>query len=199
MGCRNGIFVKNARSKRFDTTGIKPSSSAVGLCKKQIDLFPYHGYLSFESDLPKNYGSLSAWDVNEHVSNPKMFLEICYSHLEKDGILLLETPDESALIRKIINIIEMVAQKFNSSATSNIYYPSHRFYFTHKSIRNLLTNSGFSDVRIYKEHSIYSKSIAKYKLYRNYSDTLLKIYSGLFTLLRAPIFWNKQVVLCRKA
>ena len=198
VGSGSGIFIENARLNGLDATGIEPSSIAVELCKKIYDFSLVQGYLTVDSNLPKNFGILSAWDVIEHVFNPKEFLKICHAHLEHGGILLLETPDESSLIRKLINIFDFTKKIFKFGSSSNIYYPSHRYYFTHKSIKILLNEVGFSNVSIYKERSIYSKSIAKYKLYRQYSNIQMVKYHILFFILKAPLFWNKQVILCRK-
>lgn len=198
VGCGNGIFVNNSIKNSFDATGIEPSKMAVKLCNEQYGITPYNSYLELNSVLPKNYGILSAWDVIEHVESPKLFLEICYGHLEKGGTLLLETPDESCIIRKIINMFDSVKRVFGIGSDSNIYYPSHRYYFTHKSIRRLLNDVGFSDVKIYKEHSMHSKSKAKYKLYRKYSNIQMIKYDVIYFLLKFPLFWNKQVILCTK-
>lgn len=198
VGCGNGIFVKNAKDHGFDAYGIEPSEIAVELCKKQYGIQPFHGYLTIDSDLPKNYGVLTAWDVIEHVENPKEFLAICHAHLEQGGTLLLETPDESCLIRKIINIIDRFRRMFGSKSSLNIYYPSHRYYFTHDSIKSLLDRAGFTNVKIYKEHSIYSKSKEKYRLYRKLTNKQLLKYNILYSILKFPLFWNKQVILCTK-
>lgn len=198
VGSGNGIFLNNARKYNFDIAGIEPSEIAVELCKEQFNIEAYNGYLELDSDLPKNYGVLSAWDVIEHVTEPKAFIEICHAHLTQGGILLLETPDESCLIRKIINIIDKISKFFGFNPSSKIYYPSHRYYFTHKSMSHLLTNAGFTNIKIFKEHTIYSKSKEKFRHYRKASKIQLFNYSIVFFLLKFPLFWNKQVVLCVK-
>ena len=198
VGCGNGIFLNNAKLNGFEATGIEPSSIAVILCKEQHGFSPVHGYLELDSDLPKDFGSLSAWDVIEHVADPKHFLKICHAHLAQGGILILETPDESSWIRKLINMVDYVKKKLGIGGSSNIYYPSHRYYFTHKSMERLLSDAGFTGIKIYKEHTIYSKAIAKNKLYCKYSALQLLKYHIVFFILRAPFFWNKQVVICVK-
>ena len=191
VGCGNGIFLAHAREKGFKVTGIEPSKIAISLCEKQYGIKPIWGYLKFNSNIPKDFGVLTIWDVIEHVSDPREFLKICHLHLEQNGILLLETPDESCLIRKIIKALNLKMQRY-------IYYPAHRYYFTHKAIKILLSDLGFSNIKIYKEHSIFSKSKMKYKLYRNYSKIHMMKYDLFFLILKIPLFWNKQVVICTK-
>lgn len=199
VGCGNGIFLVNAKASGFEVAGIEPSQIAVELCARQHGITPMHGYLELNSNLPRDYGVVSAWDVIEHVANPKEFLEICSAHLELGGTLLLETPDESCFLRRIINMIDSARRTFGLSAASSIYYPSHRYYFTHRSIEGLLTKAGFSNVRIYRGHTLYSKSKAKYLLYRKYSKMQMMKYHLLFFILKFPYLWNKQVILCTKS
>ena len=198
VGSGSGVFLNNAKESNFEVDGVEPNEMAVELCKKQYNIDAFCGYLEMNSDLSKDYGTLTAWDVIEHLENPKEFLRICHSHLIKGGILLLETPDESCLIRKIINSINRVKKIFGSDLSSNIYYPSHRYYFTHKSISRLLNDVGFMHIKIFKGHSIYSKSKAKYKLYHQLSRLQMIKYDIIFFILKFPIFWNKQVVICTK-
>ncbi len=198
VGCGNGIFVNNAKQNGFDASGIEPSKIAVDLCMQQYGFSPTMGYLEVDSDLPKGFGALSAWDVIEHVADPKDFLKICHAHLIKGGVFILETPDESSCVRKLINIIDAFKRRFKIGGASNIYYPSHRYYFTHAAMKTVLTNAGFANIKIYKEHTIYSKAIAKNKLYRNFSNLQSFKYRIVFFFLRAPFLWNKQVVICVK-
>ncbi len=195
VGCGSGIFLMNAKRHGFNVSGIDPSEIAVRLCQKQHSIEPFHGYLTVDSQLPKNYGILSAWDVIEHVENPKDFLRSCYAHLEHGGILLLETPDESSLIRKIINIIDKI---INLKLISNLYYPAHRYYFTHKSIKLLLNEVGFTSIHIHKEHTIFSKAKEKKRLYQKLTNKQLIKLDILYSILKFPLFWNKQVILCVK-
>lgn len=198
VGSGSGIFINNAKLNGFEVTGIEPSKIAVELSNEIYGLAPIQGYLELDSDLPKDFGIVSAWDVIEHVANPKDFLKVCHAHLAKGGTLILETPDESSLIRKFINIVDSVKKFLNIGNPTKIYYASHRYYFTHKSFEILLDDVGFNDVRIYKEHSIYSKATAKKKLYEGHSSFQMIKYHIVFFILRMPMFWNKQVVVCTK-
>ncbi len=198
VGCGNGIFLNNAKLKGFDVTGIEPSSIAVDLCRQQYGYSPVLGYLDLDSDLPRDFGALSAWDVIEHVADPKDFLKICHGHLAPGGVFILETPDESSWVRKLINGIDVIKKVLKIGAASNIYYPSHRYYFTHKAMNILLINAGFTHIKIYKEHTIYSKAIAKNRLYRKFSGLQMIKYHIVYFILRTPFLWNKQVVICVK-
>lgn len=195
VGSGSGIFVRNSRAAGFNAEGIEPSQIGLSLCKDRFGIDCHAGYLTRDSDLPKTYGVVSAWDVIEHVSDPKDFLDICHAHLGKGGVLLMETPDESSLIRKIVLLVSWLTRK---DLTAGMYYPSHRFYFTRKAMRGLLTKAGFGNIRIFGTHSMMVKSIQKLKLYRNPPWHRLLIYRLVFWLMTLRPFWNKQIVLCTK-
>ena len=198
VGSGSGIFLNNAKKYNFEISGIEPSEIAVELCKELYNIKVYCGYLELNSELQKDYGVLSAWDVIEHVADPKEFLKICHAHLIEGGTLLLETPDESCVIRKMINLIDKIRRAFGFNSSSNIYYPAHLYYFTHKSITHLLNDVGFTNIKIFREHSIFSKSKEKYRLYNNLTRIQIFKYDILFFILKFPLFWNKQVILCTK-
>jgi len=195
-GC--GIFVNNATIFGVESIGIEPSKIAVEMSCLNYNANVICGYLTSNSNIKKDFGIITAWDVIEHVEDPVEFVRICRDHLATGGMFLLETPDESSLIRKFINIVDYIKRMFNVNSSSVIYYPSHRYYFTHESIKLLLSNAGFVNINIFKEHSIYSKSYAKYKFYCNCSPIKMLKYRFIFLMLKFPLFWNKQIVLCEK-
>jgi len=195
-GC--GIFLKFATDSGIDSIGFEPSKIAADMSRSNYNANIVCGYLTRDSDVRKDFGIVTAWDVIEHVENPVEFVNICGDHLADGGVFLLETPDESSLIRKLITIVMRVKRIFHVNSSSNIYYPSHRYYFTHKSIIRLLNDAGFTNIIFYKGHSIYSKSYAKYKFYKKYSAFKMLKYKFIFFILRFPLFWNKQIVICEK-
>jgi 2-polyprenyl-3-methyl-5-hydroxy-6-metoxy-1,4-benzoquinol methylase len=199
VGCGNGIFLDSSKKFGFTPEGIEPNPVAIDLCRKLYAFSPHRGFLTMDSNLPKNFGVLTAWDVIEHVSDPRIFLETCHAHLQNNGILLLETPDESCFIRKLIYILITIPIGINRDGLrKKIYYLSHRYYFTRKSIAILLKNVGFRNISIYSGHSIFSKSLAKIQLYRKYSNAQMIKYKAIFTLLKAPLLSNKQIVIAQK-
>ena len=197
VGCGNGSFLVSSQQAGFESIGIEPSPIAVELCRQLYSRSPACGYLTMGSDLPKTFGVLTAWDVIEHVADPRQFLAVCNSHLQEGGVLLLETPDESSMIRKLLNIISSLSIP-GLDLRPQLYYSNHRNYFTHNSMIRILQSTGFSTVSIYREHSIYSKAYEKIRLYRKYTDMQMLKYKILFGLLKLPGFSNKQIIVARK-
>lgn len=197
VGCGSGIFVENSKKFGLDAVGIEPSSKARNLCQEQFSYKPMSGYLVHDSDLDKNYGIVTAWDVLEHVSDPSLFISICHNHLVDNGVLLLETPNESSFVRKLLNLYSSL-KSFKPKFSSSLYYPCHRYYFTEKSIKILLESSGFNNIEIYRDHSIFSKSLEKYKSYRKLTKFKSIQFKIIFAVLKIPVLANKQILICKK-
>ncbi len=198
VGCGNGIFLLHAAESGFQPDGIEPSTIAVDLCHERFGMRPRVGYLQIDSDLPKDHGVVSSWDVIEHVADPNQFIQILAAHLVTDGILLLETPDEACLMRKIIVSMARLP-KPSPDLRSRIYYRSHRFYFTNQSLTTLLEKNGFRDVQIHRYHTMFAKEIAKEQAYHNSRGLRLARMRAAFAVMqRLPFLYNKQIVLARK-
>lgn len=199
VGCGNGIFLLHAAEHGFRPEGIEPSSIAVDLCRERFGLQPHVGYLDIESDLPKDNGIVSSWDVIEHVADPSHFLQVLAAHMTTDGILLLETPDEACLMRKLIVGLARLPSPV-PDLRPHIYYRSHQFYFTNKSLTKLLERNGFRDAQIHRYHTMFAKEIAKAQAYQNCRGFRLVRMKIAFALMqRLPFLYNKQIVLARKA
>lgn len=198
VGSGIGIFVYEAYVNGFDPSGIEPSKTATDIAKEQS--FPFYlGYLTSDDTLPKEYGIITAWDVIEHVPDPFVFIKACSDHLTNNGILLLETPNESSLLRKIVQICAPFCF-WTRDIRKNIYYHTHRYYFTIQAMSTLLTELGFKEIDIYYDFTVFEKSLLKLKWQRNYSNMRLKCMQFFYSILKiTPLLSNKMVIFCRKS
>ena len=198
VGSGAGICVNTANQAGFDAMGIEPSSNAVELSKKSYGIKVTNDLLSSNTDLPHDFSVLTLWDVIEHVFDPEELISVCALHLASDGSFILETPDESAFIRKLVRQLSKLSPLLDFR--SFIYYRAHRYYFTTTAMTKLLERCGFDDIRFYKEHSMYEKGRLKDQLYRGrhgVKDILARIMLWLLTKL--PFLSNKMVVIARKS
>lgn len=199
VGSGAGIFLNIAKDAGFNIIGIEPSERAVEICNKQFAIDANCGLLDADDSLPRDFGVISAWDVIEHVTDPLSFLNACREHLIIDGLLLLETPDEGCLIRKIIHATAKVTGG-KMDLRPRIYYHHHRYYFTKKSMTILLQRAGFKDIEIFEGRTMYEKVLSKMKLYGVYSDIHLRFIKYIVHFMRlAPFAKNKMIVVCRRA
>jgi 2-polyprenyl-3-methyl-5-hydroxy-6-metoxy-1,4-benzoquinol methylase len=197
VGCGFGISVNSARESGFDAEGIEPSRSAVEYATGRFGINVTHGLLD-KNTFSTRFGVISSWDVIEHVLDPEDFARNCAAHLEPGGFLILETPEESAPVRRLVNLLaknSMGALDYRSK----MYYKEHRFYFSREGMRRLLERNGFRDVRFFKEGSMIEKEILKNKLYNQASGLKLLLIRSIFTIIKSvPAASNKMIVIAEK-
>ncbi len=198
VGSGAGIFLHAAKEYGFEPLGVEPSGRAVAICRRRYSALPVvQGLLCDEDELPRQVGCITLWDVIEHVPDPEGLLSVCAAHLAEGGLLLLETPDEGALLRHLIRFAGHLSPRLDQRR--KIYYRAHRYYFTRCAMEMLLRRSGFHLVRAFRDHTMFEKSLLKLRHYQGLSgprEQLLRlIYAGLSV---TPWMGNKMVVLARK-
>lgn len=198
VGSGIGLCVEQANRLGFEAMGVEPSKRAVEIAAKQRDVKIECGLLSRDDDLPRDNGLITLWDVIEHVPDPEYLLMACADHLADGGVLVLETPDEGVLARKLVWALHR-ASFGKSRMLSRIYYGAHRQYFTRKAMRALLSRCGFTGVRFHSEYTMFGKAVEKLRLHHHVSPLKISIYRAVFaTMKRLPPLANKMVVVCTK-
>ena len=199
VGSGAGVSVGTAAKLGFQAVGIEPSANAVALSRQRYDVPITHGLLGTDDALPRDFGLLSLWDVIEHVEDPESLVRACHAHLAQGGVMILETPDEGALLRRLIVAVGRVAMG-PFDLRSSIYYRAHRYYFTRAAMTCLLERCGFTQVRYYSEHTMFQKELRKKALYDAMPVWRQRVLRVMFALLRAtPLLANKMVVVANKA
>jgi len=197
VGSGAGICVQVAQSLGFAAKGIEPSRRGAELSQKNYPIDVVCGLLSDGDDLPRDVGVVTLWDVIEHVADPQSLLESCCSHLVEGGYLVLETPDEGAFIRRIIRAVSVV--EVAGDIKKNMHYRAHRQYFTTAAMEYLLLRSGFSEIRFYKQRTMYGKALLKSSLYGKITPLKRVGLKTVYWLLnRLPLLHNKMVVVAKK-
>lgn len=89
------------------------------------------------------------WGVIEHLYKPAFILELLTSHMHESSWLLIHTPTEDALVRKVIHLLNKILRKqWMASAMYNPYLGSHTQCLSRRSIRALLERLGFQVERV---------------------------------------------------
>jgi SAM-dependent methyltransferase len=198
VGSGAGIFVAGALARGFEVVGVEPSARAVEISRHRGELPIVRGLLEADDDLPRENGALTLWDVIEHVPDPTALITACAGHLADGGLLVLETPDEGALLRDLVRAAARLGRRFDQR--SYLYYRAHRYYFTRRAMEKVLRRGGFDRVDFYRDHTMFEKSLLKLRLYRGLTprrERLLR--AGYGVLRRLPFLGNKMVVVARKA
>lgn len=129
IGAGSGIMVEAAIEMGYEAEGVEPSK---WLQKTAEELkLPVHQGIFPHPNTKGPYDVIAFVDVIEHVTHPGELLKEIHSALDKEGILVLVTPDVSSVAARLL--------KFKWWH----YRIAHIGYFNSKNLRLLLENCGF--------------------------------------------------------
>jgi len=138
IGCGDGSFLSVLKNADYrESWGIEPSTYAYSVASKK-GLEVVRGDLSdlLREKQGKMLKALTLFHVIEHVPNPLDVFQTLREALPLGGILVLETPDADAAIQKITN------------HENALVYDEHLFYWTERSLRKALEQSGFRILKV---------------------------------------------------
>lgn len=131
VGTSTGYFLSECRELGISGEGIEISEEASEFAKKQLKLKVHKSALE-DFCYTKKFDVITAWDVIEHSAYPRKFLKKIYSLLKKDGHFFFTTGDISSMCSKL------------SGHRWHLFnLPDHLFFYSQKTISQLLENEGF--------------------------------------------------------
>ncbi|MGI8839015.1 MAG: methyltransferase domain-containing protein [Pyrinomonadaceae bacterium] len=132
VGCATGEFLKLARSRSWEVSGLEFSEWAVSKARSAHSLSVMQGGLP-DSRIPNStYDVVTLWDCIEHLPEPREVLLDVRRILKPGGKLMLSTG---------------VLPHEDPGMISKWYYPPwHLYYFSENTIRRLLADCGFTVV-----------------------------------------------------
>ncbi|WP_405229945.1 class I SAM-dependent methyltransferase [Lentisalinibacter sediminis] len=137
VGCFNGNFLRMARAEGWNVLGSEISAKAAAETEEECGIavlvgdLPDLGIERFSCDV------VTLFDVIEHVDDPTACLREAHRILRAGGGLYLNTPN-----------IESITSRLLGKEWSAIF-PWHQFYFSARTIRQILEQVGFRNIRIY--------------------------------------------------
>lgn len=171
VGAATGIFLNEAEKKGFEIFGVEPSRWAVDYAVKNYKIDLFQGTLN-EAQFPeKFFDVITLLDVIEHVSHPQQLLAEVRKILRDDGFLCLTTPNIGSGVAKILGERWWHVR------------PSHLYYFSDKTLNQLLEKTGFE---IFEKRSYRWYFSLDYLFSRFFSEKNLP-WRRLFKKLIVPI------------
>jgi len=143
VGCGCGFFLKEAKNRGWNITGIDPSQESIAYSKGLLGLsFTHEGTLNDISQ-ENEFDVITMINVMGLSSDPWVDLEKAKALLKEKGLLYFRLPNgifHSALFRFFI--------RFKMSYLTKFFLVSHKYSLTPRFIRRLLSDYGFSMVVI---------------------------------------------------
>ena len=136
IGCGTGRLLEVLRRDCpcWDLTGIEPSEVAARHCREQ-GFRVLTGTVEEAALGDARFDAVCAWNVIEHVDDPRAFLEWIAARLAPGGRLFLHTPNYGGLMRRVYG-----PRWFEFKPEYHLYY------FTFRSLTELAESAGFRRV-----------------------------------------------------
>jgi SAM-dependent methyltransferase len=136
VGCATGQFLEAATRAGMQAEGLDVSPGAVARARERGLAARLARVEDFAPAAP--YDTIAAFDVIEHLLDPRAFLDRLRGWLVPGGTLVLTLPDVGSLYPRLL----MRRHWF-------YYLPSdHLYYFNPRTITRLLGEHGFADVHV---------------------------------------------------
>lgn len=142
LGCATGKYLVRLHDAGWIAEGIELVESAAAEARSMG--FPTHVGTLESAELPGNsYGGAFAWHVLEHLPDPRATLTEFHRVLKNDGILAFSSPNVSCWEPVVFGRSWYVWE-----------LPRHLQFYGPGSIRRLLTETGFDEIRIVHQRTL---------------------------------------------
>ncbi|MFN0033246.1 MAG: class I SAM-dependent methyltransferase [Flavobacteriales bacterium] len=138
IGSGMGTLLDTARSVGFNTTGVELSSKLAEVVQRK-------GHRVINKNVDdihdgNTYDVISMMDIMEHLENPTDILKNLKKLLSDKGELVVYTPNHASMIVKMAHWLHALGMR---SAMDNIFACTHTCFFTTKSLRKILEDTGY--------------------------------------------------------
>jgi 2-polyprenyl-3-methyl-5-hydroxy-6-metoxy-1,4-benzoquinol methylase len=145
IGCASGHTLYGLRQWGLEVTGTDISSSACEYASKCYNLNLYNSEFP-PDELFGYFDVLILSHVVEHLIDPITFLKKASNYVKDGGMFFISTPSIDCIL------FNLFGRNFRE-----ITPPGHINFFNPKSIKKLLTESGFESIRVYTQNPVWGK------------------------------------------
>lgn len=132
IGCYTGLFPEMALAEGWDVAAVEPSRWAAREAAARLPGRIVTGFVRDAQFPDASFDVVTAWDVIEHLSDPRADLAVLSRLLRPGGHLFLSTMDVGA------PVVRLLGRRWPW------YMPMHRYYFTPRTLAGLLGTAGFA-------------------------------------------------------
>lgn len=181
VGCAYGYFLEVAKQAGHQVEGLEVNKYMVENVVKRLSI-PCHHILDFNTFEPAHlYDCVTMFDTIEHLEDPKGVLHRINGLLEKNGMLVLTTPNIRSWLSRLMG-----------RHWPHVTPEEHIYYFDKSTMESLLRETGFEIVHISAVSYRFRlrEFVPKFKAI---STLLYRVFSTLQG--RIPSIFEKSVTL----
>ncbi|MDA9101202.1 class I SAM-dependent methyltransferase [Omnitrophica bacterium] len=201
VGCGVGHFMNAAKKRDWKVTGLDISKIASEAALEAYGVDVKVGTLEEAPIKPATFDAITMWDVIEHIRRPLENVRAANRLLKINGILVMKTPNEAGLFKKIALFCYRLFGRRGSFLLKYVYYVPHYFSYSRRTMNRLLRQTGFKPVAYEMDVTPQEFAVEKINLHykkdpkRKLVIALLPLAGFLARLFKMP---NKMTVYARK-
>lgn len=175
IGCGMGYFLNYANTHGYDASGIEFAALGTETCRTKFGLDVTQSSFEDWNASPNTYDVIFMGDVLEHFVDPLPMLKKAHTMLKPSGMVAVEVP---AVFNSLIGRAAAVGLQLLGKPRKMQMPPYHVNEFTPATLRKILENAGYSNIKIIQRikppstltlrGSAFDKAVKKSLQYPNY-------------------------------
>lgn len=202
VGSGLGTFLRLAREKGFEVSGIEPNDEAANMLQENHDVSVYNCMLE-DLETSSKYDVIAMWDLLEHLPDPRAAVGKAHELLNSRGLLVIETPARDSFIHWLVKGAYRVSAGRVRGPLFKVCGVHHLQYFSESSLRGFLIDCGFEVLELYRDQTEVEALYQQRKGNRKAEWIRVRSYNylmqGVFMLARLVGKQNKIIVFARKS
>lgn len=170
IGCATGFLLDEAKKQGWQPYGVELSKWAADFAREKYNLSVSEGLLK-DAKFPYNFFDVIVMmDSIEHLPDPKKTLEEIRRILKPNGILCISTPNIESFLTKILQAKWWGIKQ------------SHLYYFSKKTLTNMLDAAGFKVMKCASHARVFSVNYWN-KRSKDYGKFLFNLFNFISKIL----------------
>ena len=146
VGCATGSFLSVAQANGWRCSGVEVSAFAAAEARRRTGCDVFCGKLEDAPFAAGSFDVITMWDLLEHLPDPLDGLETARRLLKPAGLLLVNTPNENSLLRRVARLLYRGSGGSITAPVNRLYHRYHLYYFAAETLGVLFRRAGFAVV-----------------------------------------------------
>ena len=143
VGCATGSFLSLAQARGWRCSGVEVSSFAAARARERTGCEIFCGKVEDAPFADGSFDVVTMWDLLEHLPDPLQGLVTARRLLKPSGLLLVNTPNENSLLRRLARILYRGSGGSITAPVNRLYHRYHLYYFAANTLHVLFRRAGF--------------------------------------------------------